>query len=237
MTLKLKSQAGYLIPCSPVINDFVPLFPKITILISYVAGSSKLPLVPRSLILDICSPEINVIIPQNPCEGLIKDDNAIKEIARSPVRKKSLENVCIALPDILNMVSTEVKFFDICFCYHSLPLCKQFMKGLSFYNGKSFTTKIIYSPSNVFLLKFLNDFYKFLHFEELFLLTASETYTSKIRHLNAKDGAMLFAMFRCSKDLVCGFGLFVLKSNCVDVIYISYGESTFFFTSFCVRTF
>ena len=64
---------GYLFPCSPEINRFVPLFPKIKILISYVPSSPKMPLFLCSLHfkpLFLCSPEINAIVPENPWEGL-----------------------------------------------------------------------------------------------------------------------------------------------------------------------
>ena len=43
------SQREYLFPCSPDINCFVPMFPKIKSLISYVPCSPKLPLFPSSI--------------------------------------------------------------------------------------------------------------------------------------------------------------------------------------------
>ena len=73
LSLKRPSQGGYPFPCSPEINRFVPLFPKIKIFISYVPCSPKLPLFPCSphfKPLFSSSPEINALVPHDPRKPL-----------------------------------------------------------------------------------------------------------------------------------------------------------------------
>ena len=61
--MRCSQRGGYLFPCSPEINRFVPLHAKIKILISWCLFPS---------FLDLCSAEIKALIhiPQNPWEGL-----------------------------------------------------------------------------------------------------------------------------------------------------------------------